>query len=198
MQNFLIETGIPDRHLKKAAGLHFEAFSGKVGGILGRDGRGAGFFADIINPAFGICALSMDRKRLLGIAGFKTADGGLMSGELADLQKHYGLLGGLWRGLLLAPLDRPVEDDILLMDGIAVIPEMRGCGVGSALLDEVQREAARRGKANIRLDVIDTNPRAKSLYERKGFVAAGSQSIGPLRHIFGFNSATTMLKPVVM
>lgn len=196
MQNFLIETGLPERHLKKAAALHFEAFSEKIGGILGRDGRGAAFFADIINPAFGICALSKDREQLLGIAGFKTADGALIGGELADLQRYYGLVGGLWRGLLLGLLDRPVETDVLLMDGIAVVPQMRGHGVGSALLDAVCREAVRRRKANIRLDVIDTNPRAKSLYERKGFVAASSQSTSPLRHVFGFNSATTMLKPV--
>jgi len=196
MQNFLVETGIPERHLKRAAELHFEAFSGKIGGILGRDGRGAAFFADIINPAYGICALSKDRQQLLGIAGFKTADGALIGGEISDLRNHYGLIGGLWRGLLLAPLDRSVEDDVLLMDGIAVVPEMRGHGVGSALLDEVQRETARRGKTNIRLDVIETNPRAKSLYERKGFVADGVQSTGLLRYVFGFNSATAMLKGV--
>jgi len=196
MQNFLIETGISERHLKAAAKLHFEAFSGKIGGILGRDGRGVSFFADVIDPEFGICALSKDSEQLLGIAGFKTADGALIGGDLADLREHYGLIGGLWRGLLLAPLGRPVEADVLLMDGVAVVPQMRGHGVGSALLDAIEREAAGQGKASIRLDVIDTNPRAKSLYERKGFTATGTQSTGPLRHLFGFNSATTMLKPV--
>jgi len=42
-------------------------------------------------------------------------------------------------------------------------------GVGSALLDAVAREAQARGLKEVRLDVIDSNPRAKALYTRKGF-----------------------------
>jgi RimJ/RimL family protein N-acetyltransferase len=44
--------------------------------------------------------------------------------------------------------------------------------------------------------VIDTNARARALYERLGFAAAGEAQIGPLRHIFGFRSATMMVRPV--
>jgi RimJ/RimL family protein N-acetyltransferase len=46
----------------------------------------------------------------------------------------------------------------------------------------------------VRLDVIDTNPRARALYERKGFVATGEQKLGPLKPVFGFSSATTLIK----
>lgn len=194
MSAFQILSGIPEQHQRRAAELHFEAFDGKIGGILGRDGRGKDFFADIIDPDFGICAVSADGGALLGIAGFKTVEGSLINGGFGDIKKHYGFIGGLWRGFVLALLERPVEDGRLLMDGIAVEPGERGKGIGSALLNGVFEEAANRRKAEIRLDVIDTNSRARALYERKGFVAGEIQRLGPLRHIFGFSSATTMIK----
>lgn len=50
-------------------------------------------------------------------------------------------------------------------------PRPRGRGVGTALIDTLCREAARRGYQAIRLEVIDANPRARALYEREGFIA---------------------------
>ena len=72
----------------------------------------------------------------------------------------------------------------------------RGMGIGSALMAAVCTEAAARGYSAVRLDVIDTNWRAKALYERLGFVAEKTTSIGILRLAFGFRSATTMIKPL--
>jgi len=196
MSDYKIVEHVPQHLVGQAAELHFQAFSGKIGGILGRDGRGEAFFADILDPAFGICAVSDDGHQLLGVAGYKTAQGSLIGGGLKDIMKHYGMFGGIWRGLLLSVLERDLEADVLLMDGIAVVPQMRSKGVGSALLDAVVNAAKEAGKSEVRLDVIDINPGARSLYERKGFVATDRQTMGPLKYIFGFSSSTTMLKSV--
>jgi len=64
----------------------------------------------------------------------------------------------------------------------------------TALLEAICQEARSRGYAEVRLDVIDTNQRAKALYEREGFVPRGTQRLGPLRHVFKFSSAVTMVK----
>ena len=69
----------------------------------------------------------------------------------------------------------------------------RGQGVGSALLKAIIAEARRRGYHHVRLDVIDTNSRARALYERIGFVASDTHQLGPLRHVFGFRATTTMV-----
>ena len=79
------------------------------------------------------------------------------------------------------------------MDGICVDAAARGQGVGTRLLNAVKSEAAKRDLGHVRLDVIDTNPKARALYERQGFVAQGTQDIGPLRHVFGFRRATQMV-----
>jgi ribosomal protein S18 acetylase RimI-like enzyme len=52
---------------------------------------------------------------------------------------------------------------------LAVLPEFRGCGVGSALLAGVERRAQERGCCKITLEVHDTNAGAKRLYEPTGF-----------------------------
>jgi len=77
-----------------------------------------------------------------------------------------------------------------------VAPEARGSGVGTALLDAIVDEARRRGYAQVRLDVVDTNPRAKALYRHVGFREVKTVRIGLLRHIFRFNASTAMVRDV--
>ncbi|EKD59506.1 MAG: MobC protein [uncultured bacterium] len=48
----------------------------------------------------------------------------------------------------------------------------------------------------MRLDVIDSNWRAKALYLRLGYAVEKTDDIGLLRFAFGFRSATTMVKPL--
>jgi hypothetical protein len=42
--------------------------------------------------------------------------------------------------------------------------------------------------------VVDTNPRARALYEREGFRVISETRMGVLRHVFGFESAATMVR----
>lgn len=79
------------------------------------------------------------------------------------------------------------------MDGIVVSDAARGQGIGTRLLAAIKDEALARGCTSVRLDVIDSNPRARALYEREGFVAGHRSDLGPLRHLFGFRSATEMV-----
>ena len=53
------------------------------------------------------------------------------------------------------------------MIDIALLPEQRGRGIGTMLLEQLVGEARRAGKA-VRLRVLRTN-RALSLYRRLGF-----------------------------
>lgn len=148
-----------------------------------------------VDPTHAICAIA-DDGLALGVAGYKTAQGAFVAIGSKQLAAVYGRVGGAWRGLVLSLLDRPVTPGTLLMDGIFVRESAHGRGVGSALIEAIKAEAAARNCKTVRLDVIDTNPRARLLYERHGFVATKSSGIGPLRHVFGFRTATTMLFPV--
>lgn len=89
-------------------------------------------------------------------------------------------------------LERQLQAEMLLMDGIFENQMMRGRGVGSALLSPIKEKALFLDCSKVRLDLIGTIPRARALYERHGFVPEGTSNIGPLRHILGFRAATTM------
>lgn len=188
-----IQPGIPDGAELEAAALYWDAFGEKLGRVMGPPDKAMAYIHRVLDPTHAICALD-DDGRLLGIVGFKTSDSALVGGNFADLTAIYGYFGASWRALLLSLLDRDVENKRFLMDGIFVAAQARSRGVGSALLHAIMAEGRARGYRAIRLDVINTNPRAKALYERHGFRVLKTDHLGPLRHIFKFDSATTMIK----
>lgn len=178
---------------RQAAQLYLDAFDQKLGPVLGRDQRAVDYLAQTLQLPKCIVALGPEGQ-LLGLAGFHDDRGGFVGGGFGDLKQHYGLIGAVWRGLLLSLFERSPPDDRLLMDGVVVSAASRGAGIGSELLNGVAQVARAREMFIIRLDVVDTNPRAKALYERHGFKPAGEQSVWPLHWLFGFRKSTTMEK----
>lgn len=190
-----ITVGIPPKDRDEAASLYWDAFGEKLGFTMGPKYQALMFVRSVLRPDHGICAHD-ENGRLLGIAGFKTAHGALVGGGFKDLRRVYGWTSAAIRFVLLATLERDTENERFLVDGLFVAPEARGSGVGTALLDAVADEARRRGYAQVRLDVVDTNPRAKALYRHVGFREVKTVRIGLLRHIFRFNASTAMVRDV--
>lgn len=191
----IVTTGFDDDERPLVATLYWSAFGQKLGKVMGPDHRAIAFVQDVLDPTHALCARD-GRGTLLGVAGFKTYEGALVGGTWRDLVRHYGMIGSMWRAGLLALLERDTENQRFLMDGVFVSEQARGQGVGTKLLSAICDEAHARGYNEVRLDVIDSNPRAKALYERVGFVAGEEHHLGPLKHIFGFQSAVTMIKQV--
>lgn len=171
--------------------LYWQAFGAKLGRVMGPKDKAIAFFAATLDPGYALTARDQSGA-LLGVAGFKTESGGLASGSFDQLREHYGGIGALWRGAFLDLLERRLAPGVFQMDGIFVDARARGKGVGTALLHAILTEAARREMAEVQLDVIDTNPRARELYERVGFRAVGHETLGPLRWVFGFSRSTRM------
>lgn len=187
----IISTGIRPEDRQQIAALYWQAFGAKLGRVMHPERKALRFVEAVLDPEHAICAHDHGGA-LLGVAGFKTFEGALVGGTFRDLAIQYGWVGASWRAALLSLLERDTENQRFLMDGIFVDTTARGQGVGTALLKAIIAEGRRRGYAEVRLDVIDTNPRARALYERFGFEAQGTQRLGPLRHLFGFSAATTM------
>lgn len=192
---FTLQHGLPADLQPAAAQLYWQAFGGKLGKVMGPEPRALQYFERVIQPQFAYAALG-DTGQLLGMAGYKTPAGSFAGGSGADLRVVYGLAGAAWRIPLLWFLGREIDNDRFLLDGICVARDARGQGIGSALMTAICAEAKSRGYGAVRLDVINTNWRAKALYERLGFVVEKITSIGVLRHAFGFQSATTMVKKI--
>ena len=129
------------------------------------------------------------------LTAITTPLGAFAVGRFADIWAIYGI-GALWRMAALRLLSREVDNARFLVDGLCVHPDARGQGVGTALLDAIAEEARARGYKAVRLDVVDTNPRARALYEREGFTVLRTVEMGVLRHLFGFARSTTMTRAV--
>jgi ribosomal protein S18 acetylase RimI-like enzyme len=188
-----VQLGLPEELRTEAAALYWQAFGQKLGRVMGPDARALRYLTRVIRTDHAIVAL--EGGQLLGLVGFKTPQAAFAGGGFGDMWAVYGV-GTLWRAALLHLLERDVDNARFLMDGLCVAEDARGRGVGTALLAAITDEARARGYGAVRLDVIDTNPRARALYERQGFVAVKTAGVGVLRHVFGFDSATTMVRGV--
>ena len=98
---------------------------------------------------------------------------GMLEGELAEQPRsRYYLVaddGGAivaYAGLLVAA----AQADVLTL---AVAADRWGQGTGSALLEALLAEAARRNAAEVFLEVRTDNARAQGLYRRYGFTQIG-------------------------
>ncbi|MGB7488715.1 MAG: GNAT family N-acetyltransferase [Thermoanaerobaculia bacterium] len=107
---------------------------------------------------------------------------GMVSGYTAE--QHRGSSGrtltraaGRWNlrmmvvSILFAPLLRIIDtigDDDFYLQAIAVEREVRGDGVGSALMDLIEDRAVASGSARLALDVSAKNESARRLYEHRG------------------------------
>ncbi|MFV0128018.1 GNAT family N-acetyltransferase [Streptomyces sp. HMX112] len=189
-----IRRGIPTGAERRAAELYWEAFGRKLGPALNPPDKAVPFIAAHLNTDRAVCAL-LDGQ-LVGLAGYQLGGRALTGGSATSVLRAYGHLRGLHRLLLLALFERHPAPGQLVMDGIAVDPDVRGRGIGSLLIEEVAVVAAEQGCREIRLDVIDTNPRARALYERRGFTAGRTERTPFLRGLLGFGAVTTMRRTV--
>lgn len=190
-----LHRGIPEAARAEAAALYWQAFGGKLGRVLGPEARALPFVQAVMRTDQAFVALD-GGGRLLGMAGFRTEAGSFAGGSAEEVQAHYGLLGAGWRLPLLWALGQEPPHDDFALDGICVAEEARGLGIGTALIGAICDEGRARGHAAVRLEVVDSNPRARALYERLGFVVTREAPIGALRLVFGFRAALTMVKPV--
>jgi GNAT superfamily N-acetyltransferase len=58
-----------------------------------------------------------------------------------------------------------------------VHPDVRGTGAADVLVSSVKTWAAQAGATQVRLNVVESNCRARRCYERAGFRATGRQDV---------------------
>jgi GNAT superfamily N-acetyltransferase len=194
--DFITQHCIRSEHKEDSARLYAIAFKSKFLRILGGPDKIAELLMDGLNTQRGISAISADGE-LLGVLGFHLDNKSLVDITFKSMVAHYGLIKGAIASVVLAILfyRKSANRSQLLMDGIAVKEGNRGRGIGKQLFLELERFAHARGMTSIRLDVIDENPKAKSLYESIGFVSTRYSKTPKLVYkLIGVSGVTTMVK----
>ena len=186
-----VQQGFSEDQRASAAELYDAAFGAKLSIAIRNANARKRVLKRGFNSEFSFVALR--GSEMIGIAGFKNAHGSLTGGiSLRMLQEELGYWSAVRAVLVLSLFQRHQGAVQLLMDGIGVLPTMRGSGVGTKLLHRLIAYAQSEGYRSIRLDVIDTNPAARRLYERVGFVPVKSEHFTYLKWLLGFGAATQM------
>ena len=176
----------------RAAQLYDVAFGSKLSLAVPDDERRVDMLAKGFLLQHSISAIA--DGDLVGLAGFSTSEGSLTSGiQYRSLLSDLGFFSGNRAAAVFSVYDRQARAGELLMDGIVVDASSRGQGIGTRLFSGLTELAKERGYSTIRLDVIDTNPGARRLYERLGFVPKNTERFEFLRWLLGFGASTTMI-----
>ena len=117
--------------------------------------------------------LAVDGEALGGLAlGFMTEEQGAAAGPFfeqaqaaLDPEGLAALVRWVREGRYVMP---PVPAHGFYLQNLAVLPSLRGRGLGQRLLEDVFRRAKRAGAQAVHLDLYAGNP-AQALYERAGF-----------------------------
>ena len=79
-------------------------------------------------------------------------------------------------GALCAPMLRIIDtvaDGDFYLQSVAIDEGLRGRGIGSLLIDSLERQAVASGATRLVLDVSGSNEAARRLYERRGMTVDG-------------------------
>ncbi len=186
-----IAEGLAPELRRAGVDLYDQAFAAKLSVMIPDQGVRQSILMEAADASR--CLTARSAHGLLAICGFHHA-GRSFTGQLGAglLFRRLGILGGLRACIVGLMMIRKPEPGELLMDGIAVAPAARGQGIGGRLIAALTDFARKEGYERIRLDVIDTNPRARALYERCGFVETAKRETGAVTRSMGFSAVTTM------
>ena len=113
------------------------------------------------------------------------------------LRKHLSLLKSAQSGYWLQELgQRDLHDTELYIDFIGVEEAYRGKGVGTQILDYIERLGKEKGMTELTLLCSANNPRAKKLYEREGFYVKRKEKFWFSKWRLGIAYFDYMVKPI--
>ncbi len=104
---------------------------------------------------------------------------------------------GFWNGFMMQigyGAFKPILNDGLKLEMLAVSPEARGKGIGKIMLDYLVDLARHEDFARVTLEVIDSNEKAKDLYEKKGYKVKKYMNTALLTRNMGFEGSYKMQK----
>ncbi|CAN5315404.1 GNAT family N-acetyltransferase [soil metagenome] len=193
-------SGLTPEQLPQAIALFDTAFERKMSLAIADVTVRRRFFGEIFSGQ--ACLGALKDGQVIGAAGFQTPtdafSGGLTGRGIpwSTIRRHLGFFQSIRAALFFKLYERETDAETLLMDGIFVNEAARGLGIGRTLLEAIITYGTEHGFKKVKLGVIDTNPRAKALYERVGFVVQAKKNMGRLKWLLGFGSYYIMIRPI--
>lgn len=185
-----IAFGVPDNQRVRVAEIIYDAFENKFEKVFGSE-KGVSLISRYLRNDRIVSAVS--KGAVIGVGGLKFDGEEFIDVSFGQLLRDlkFGIFRVLFFGWIFY---HTVEEKELLIDLLVVARDMRGKGVGSKLVAFIIDFACSRGFEQIKLFVIDTNDKAKILYERMGFREVKARKVlFPWSKIMGFNKIREMI-----
>ncbi len=133
--------------------------------------------------------VAIDNNKIVGLVGRRTSAQNLAYTLVAIKQifGFYGLFKGikvLIRGLRFEAIVAPPPKGRVSLHNLGVSPDSRGKGYGQQIIEHFVANEKLANNTQVCLDVAATNPRAKLLYQRLGFVVK-KHKLGKLKNKYG-------------
>lgn len=188
-----IKFGVPNNQRETVAKLFYEAFGDKFNLMFGGKTKTVAFVSACLDNTKTIVALQ--DGLVVGFSGLQYSGKSFIEGDMRQVVKVFGL--GAFKVALIGSMfifKRVGGGNELLLESLAVSSTERNKGIGKKLLQFTIDYARSKKFSKLKLDVIETNPKAKRLYERIGFVESEIHKVPyPFNVIMGFGSMSEMV-----
>lgn len=180
----IINKGLLKNHESNAVDLFLNALGDKFYPILGKRKARQLLELSIYHEN---CFFAESDSELLGILAFQVNEMNFINPSFKKIISVYGILGGVLKAIALSMLGYKSKDNEIYIEAIVVSKFARGQGIGTKLLDAIFQFAREKEYKTVSLQVIDTNSKAKELYERLGFRVVKRIKTWPINKIIGWS-----------
>jgi ribosomal protein S18 acetylase RimI-like enzyme len=163
-----IKLSIPEELHHQAAIICCEGFLSPIEWLFGSKQKAIAVLEHSFDSELGVIAQL--QGQLVGFVGLKYENRPFLKFERSHCIRELGLLRGLLAFLILNNISptKPLSDEVYIAV-LVVDASMRGKGIGSLLMQAAFDIAQKNQCTAVVLDVANTNPDARRLYERLGF-----------------------------
>ncbi len=158
---------IPEESRAKALEIFYDAFAQKIRALIKSKEKALAIYSKSLNPERVFYAVH--GGEVAGLIGLQYGDQYFMEFRYEIFREFYNPLTSRFYLFLLKRSSPKLKKGVMRIDSVAVDPGSRSLGIGTGLINKVLDFAKEKGYREVILEVVNTNPRAKMLYERLGF-----------------------------
>ena len=158
---------LPEHLYHQTAEIVYEAFGRKINCIIRPKNKAILILERSINPELGFFAIS--KGKVIGFLGIHYLDNEFLRMNFSNIKKEFNFLKSFFIWFLFRINSPNLKKEEIRINYLAVEKSIRGNSVGTKLTKIFLDYAKKQGFKTARLEVVDTNPRAKKLYEKIGF-----------------------------
>ena len=171
--------------------IFYDAFERKITAFIKSKEKAISIYEKSLNTDRII--LAVEDKKITGMAGLHYDDRNFTDINYDTLKRYYSPLKSFFMYWGLRLMTPKVQKGTVRVDSLAVDKSYRGQGIGTMLIEGVIEFARQNGYSEVLLEVVDTNPKAKVLYERMGFKVKKKVNFYFLTRSAGFSSEYIMV-----